>query len=220
MSVVYACATQKKTRKRVYSVRAKRLGHLRINSLFDRRSPNYCATRPRRSQTSSLRSGRYTRSFRVSTEVKQCSSEFGVPRGHESQTIILDFMQILESVLDPDSTVFSLGKGRKTCLRLAPRHRTETFQSLKPNTSHMRRVLFYLGARSETRSPSHQYFVRPTVSKLLCYATPTLESSSLRSGRYTRSFRVSTEVTLVTSSARTNKNCPHCVWANFYTRAR
>jgi hypothetical protein len=96
--------------------------------------------------TSSLRSGRYTCSFRVSTEVKQCSSEFGVPRGHESLTIILHFMQILESVLDPDSTVFSLGKGRKTSLRLAPRHRTETFQSLKQNTSHMRRVLFYLGA--------------------------------------------------------------------------
>ncbi len=28
-------------------------------------------------------------------------------------------------------------------------------------------------------------------SKLLCYSTPTLESSSLRSGRYTRSFLVS-----------------------------
>jgi hypothetical protein len=30
-------------------VRSKRLGHLRSNTLFDWRSPNYCATRPRRS---------------------------------------------------------------------------------------------------------------------------------------------------------------------------
>jgi len=60
--------------------------------------------------------------------------------GHKSLSIILHFVQILLSVFDPDSTVFSLRKGRKTSLRLAQRWKLKQFSFQNKNPIQSNRV--------------------------------------------------------------------------------